>query len=272
MSENDRIEELISAYTIGVLDGEDLVEAERIIKENPEKYKKVIRENELAISQTAHSISTQSPRAELKDKLFDEIRPDAKIYKPDTKISLWEKFQPFALGLAAASIVVIVALGAYIYSLDTKLRGQESIIAELQTLVGDKNAELALLTNEIGEQTEMLAFLENPEVVIINLVKTEEDITAVGRVLWNPNDDEAMFYALDLPEVPQGKTYQLWAIADGEPKNAGVFSIDERGNNVHVIESIKDIGDVSAFAVSLEPAGGVLAPTGKIYLLGETEL
>jgi anti-sigma-K factor RskA len=81
-----------------------------------------------------------------------------------------------------------------------------------------------------------------------------------------------MFYALELPEAPQGKTYQLWAIADGEPKSAGVFSVDEKGNYVHVIKSLKDIGNVSAFAVSVEPAGGVTLPTGKIVLMGETRL
>lgn len=272
MSENNRIAELISAYALGILDGDDLIEAEKYIKENPQKYKDLIAEYELTISQMAHALKAEEPNPELKDKLLAEIRSGSKPLTHDVKVPFWQRFQPIITGFAAASVVIIIALLAYIYSIDSKLGGQQAIISELQSQIQEKDSEIAVLKKDIEGRSYMLAFLENPEVVIINLVKTEPDLKAVGRVLWNPDDDEAMFYALELPEVPQGKTYQLWAIADGEPKSAGVFSVDEKGNYVHVIKSLKDIGNVSAFAVSVEPAGGVTLPTGKIVLMGESRL
>jgi len=269
MSDNDRIEELISAYTMGILDGDDLIEAENYIKSNPEKYRKLIEENELAISQTAHALKRETPRPELKDRLLSEIKPAPKIIKPETQVSFWQRFSPFALGFAVASIAIIISLLTYVYSLDTKFSEQEARIAELETQISEKDSELALLKEEFGDQGEKLAFLENPEVVVINLVKTEPDLKAVGRVLWNPDDDQAMFYALELPETPEGKTYQLWAISEGQPISAGVFSVDDSGKNVHLIKSLKDLGKVSAFAVSVEPEGGVKLPSGKIVLMGE---
>jgi anti-sigma-K factor RskA len=269
MSDNERIEELISAYTLGILDGDDLIEAENYIKSNPDKYKKLIEENEIAISQTAHALKRETPRPELKDKLLSEIKPTPKIIRQDTRVSSWQRFNPLALGFAVASIAIIISLITYIYSIDSRFNEQQARIAELETLVSEKDSELALLREEFGEQGDKLAFLENPEVVVINLVKTEPDLKAVGRVLWNPDNDEAMFYALELPETPEGKTYQLWAISEGQPISAGVFSVDESGNNVHLIKSLKDLGKVSAFAVSVEPEGGVKLPSGKIVLMGE---
>ena len=183
MSDNERIEELISAYTLGILDGDDLVEAEKYIKENPQKYNELIRENEIAISQTAHALKRETPRPELKDRLLREIKPAPKIIKQDTRVSFWQSFSPFALGFAVASIAIIISLLAYVYSLDTKFSGQEARIAELETQISEKDSELAVLKEEIGDQTEKLAFLENPEVVVINLVKTEPDLKAVEHGL-----------------------------------------------------------------------------------------
>jgi hypothetical protein len=217
-------------------------------------------------------LKTEEPNPELKNKLLAEIKSGPKTLKHDIKAPFWQRFEPLAMGFAAASMVIIIALITYIYSLDSKLGRQQGVISELQSHIQERDSKIAVLKEDIRGRSDMLAFLENSEVVIINLVKTEPDLKAVGRVLWNPDNDEAMFYALELPEAPQGKTYQLWAIADGEPKSAGVFSVDEKGNYVHVIKSLKDIGNVSAFAVSVEPAGGVTLPTGKIVLMGETRL
>jgi len=269
MSENDRIEELISAYTVGVLDGDDLIEVENYIKSNPEKYKKLIEENELAFSQIAHALKSESPRPELRDRLLSDIKPKPEIIKPEINVPFWQRFRPLTLGLGTAAALVIIALFANNYSLDTALQQQQTRVVELESLLSEQESELALLRESLGEKTEMLAFLENPEVVVINLVKTEPNLKAVGRVLWNPGDDEAIFYGLNLPQVAEGKTYQLWAITDGKPKSAGVFNVDDKGNKALHIKSLKDIGDISTFAVSLEPAGGVPLPTGKIFLAGE---
>ena len=173
------------------------------------------------------------------------------------------------LGSAVAVVIIVVLIG-YSASLSNKLKDLRAENLNLEKLLLQKETELAVLNTELGTQSEALAFLENPHVVIINLVKTEPGLKAVGRVLWNTDDDTAIFYGVSLPQVPEGKTYQLWAIAGNEPKSAGVFKVNEDGNNVLLIKSLRDFGDITTFAVSLEPAGGVPLPTGEIYLAGET--
>ena len=61
--------------------------------------------------------------------------------------------------------------------------------------------------------------------------------------------------------APRGKTYEIWVIEkDGKPKPAGLFS---HGGTVTVT---RDVHPGATVAVTLERAGGVKSPTGKILI------
>jgi hypothetical protein len=47
-----------------------------------------------------------------------------------------------------------------------------------------------------------------------------------------------------------------------------VFPVDDKGQAQHVLPELPAPGGVGAFAVTLEPAGGLPAPSGQMYLLG----
>ncbi len=271
MPYDERVQELISAYSLGVLDGEDLKELEDFLAKNPGVYNDLLRENEEAFSQLSYVVKGGSPSPELRTKLLNEVKASEKeIPAQESPAPFWERLQPLWLGLGSAAAVVIIALLiGYNISLSNRLNDQLAQNQNLENQLLEQQTELAALEKVLGTQSEALAFLENPNVVIINMVKTEPGLKAVGRMLWNTEDDEALFYGINLPQIPEGKTYQLWAIAGDVPKNAGVFQVDSEGNNHHVIKSLSDFGDISTFAVSLEPAGGVPSPTGEIYLAGE---
>ena len=271
MPTNERIQELISAFSLGVLDGEDLKELEDYIENNPDEYKELLKENEEVFSQLSYALKGASPRASARAKLLEGIRADGETSPEKSPVPFWQRLEPLWVGFGSVAAVIIIAvLIGYNVSLNNKLNEQNTENLNLQAKLSDKEAELSFLKEEFSAQSETVAFLENPNVVIINLVKTEPGLKAVGRVLWNTDDDQALFYGINLPQVPEGKTYQLWAIAGDVPKSAGVFQVDHNGNNIHIIKSLSDFGDISTFAVSLEPAGGVPLPTGEIYLAGET--
>jgi anti-sigma-K factor RskA len=80
-----------------------------------------------------------------------------------------------------------------------------------------------------------------------------------------------VFVATGLPAPPAGKAYQLWAIAGGNaPVSAGVFTVDASGTGSLAVRPLPGVSTVSAFAVTLEPAGGLPAPSGAMYLLGKS--
>jgi len=81
---------------------------------------------------------------------------------------------------------------------------------------------------------------------------------------------EALRAAKGLPPAPEGKAYEIWAIAGaGAPVPAGVFTVDAKGVGSLRVAPLQAGGAIDTFAVTLEPAGGVAAPAGSMYLVGK---
>ena len=77
----------------------------------------------------------------------------------------------------------------------------------------------------------------------------------LATVYWNPKTNEVYLLNNSLVKTPQGKQYQLWAIIDGKPVDAGVIS------NCDGVCKMKNISNAQAFAVTLEQEGGSPTPT-----------
>jgi hypothetical protein len=89
---------------------------------------------------------------------------------------------------------------------------------------------------------------------------------AAGRVFWSASRG-LYFTASSLPALPQDRIYQLWYVTAGAPVSAAVLSPDASGR-VTITRPPAVPGRPKAFALTIEPAGGVPAPTGAMYLLG----
>ncbi|HEV8079376.1 MAG TPA: anti-sigma factor, partial [Chitinophagaceae bacterium] len=62
----------------------------------------------------------------------------------------------------------------------------------------------------------------------------------------------------NLPQTPDGKQYQLWAIVDGKPVDAGMISTEK---GIYHIQKMKSFGKAEAFAITMEKKGGSPTPT-----------
>jgi len=81
---------------------------------------------------------------------------------------------------------------------------------------------------------------------------------------WNPNTSQVYLRINNFLQPPQDSQYQLWAIHDGQPVDAGILDLS------HEPLELKDIlGTVEAFAIALEPEGGSESPTlEQLYVMG----
>ncbi len=138
----------------------------------------------------------------------------------------------------------------------------------------DAHAQLAQLEKGIPafrrarvQQDEVAALLRIPTVKVVSLTGSEMAKGAGGLLLYDPDTKKAWLYAFNLPPLPGGKTYQLWAI-EQKPVSAGTFAPDAGQKGRLLIKHLPDFSRINQFAVSLEPAGGRPQPTGAIYLIG----
>jgi anti-sigma-K factor RskA len=81
---------------------------------------------------------------------------------------------------------------------------------------------------------------------------------ADGRLVVSTTGQAALVLA-GLEQAPAGTTYEIWVIEDGDPRSAGLF---ERAPTRTVLALTRPVPDDAVVAVTLEPEGGVDAPTG----------
>ena len=95
-------------------------------------------------------------------------------------------------------------------------------------------------------------------------------MSAKAKLLWHPGTAQGILYVEGLPPLPLTKSYELWVFVKETPLPAGVFDVRLGGTAVSLSKITGAPDHPVKFAVSVEPKGGVPAPTGAIVLVGET--
>lgn len=272
------MEELIPLYALGVLEGDELREAESLL-DSP-GAKELLGKYEDVTSLLPYAARGASPAPELRKRLIAEIIKSAPV-KPGEPASVpfFNRLSSLWLGLGGAlAAAVIVLLFVWNLSLRSMLNderaliaGQQQKIESLENLLAEKDNEFRGLETKLAGLEEITEFMEDPNIILVRLENVDPDIRAAGRVLWDKDEHDALFYSLSLPAPPPGKTYQWWVVADGTTKSVGVFRSDDDGNSVVKVDSLKKYGDnVEHFKLTLEPEGGAHTPSGKTLLAGES--
>jgi anti-sigma-K factor RskA len=139
------------------------------------------------------------------------------------------------------------------------------------------NNQLAELTNRNQDQTvqldrlnEELKMLQSPDAVHVSLNPMKSPRQPSGTVICSPSRKRMMLMASNLPQVPEGKAYELWIIPmKGAPMPAGMFKPDEHGNAMMMDHPMPEGVIARAFAVTVENEAGSDKPTLPIMLMGE---
>ena len=170
--------------------------------------------------------------------------------------------------VAAASLV----LSAYLTWDGLRLRDQvaslSARLAEAQALNAAADTRIASLQNAAERAASAMGIMTAPGTARIDLAGQPEAPDASARAYWN-RERGMVFSASKLPPPPPGKTYQVWVVTtDPAPVSAGLIEPDPQGRVDVVFATPPDIAQPKAVAVTLEPAGGMPAPTGAKYLVG----
>jgi hypothetical protein len=152
--------------------------------------------------------------------------------------------------------------------LRAQLTEQVETVSALRQRLAEQEHTLTMVRADADEQGRQLALLTDPATRFVELAGLVPSPHAQGRVIWNPRAG-GLLVALDLPPAPPGKTYELWAIAEGKPRPAGLFNVDAAGKGTLTVPPIEGVPAVEVFAVTLEPEGGVPQPTGQMYLVSK---
>lgn len=117
-----------------------------------------------------------------------------------------------------------------------------------------------VMERRLSSTQEQLHILRSPrEYKMVALAGTPAHPTAQARVLYSVAAHRVYLDVQQLPPLPAGKQYQLWALDKGKPVDAGVLAANTATGDS--IQQMKDIASAQAFAMTVEPAGGSEGPT-----------
>jgi anti-sigma-K factor RskA len=111
-----------------------------------------------------------------------------------------------------------------------------------------------------------VATLLSPDVGTAALAATGQAPSA--RLFWNPSRHRVVMAVFRLPPAPAGRTYQLWAIAQGKPVSLGIFNTGPDGRLITQMGLPTGL-TFELTAVTEEPAGGSPQPTQQPFLVGK---
>ena len=134
---------------------------------------------------------------------------------------------------------------------------------ETAAVRADLRRQDAALRDRLAVSQAVLDLMLDPATRVVPLRGLAASPEAVGRVVWHDTEGGHLFVA-NLPPPPAGKIYALWTISEGQPRPAGLFTVDASGRGSQPVPPAR--GPVQIFAVTLEPAAGVPAPTGPMVL------
>ncbi|WP_164122923.1 MULTISPECIES: anti-sigma factor domain-containing protein [Sphingobacterium] len=259
---------IIESYVMGLASEEEVSVLECIRLKHPE-VQLAIREAQVLLEDLA---TTQAiyPEANLKQSVWDKIQEvevrsknveisddDKDIAAAEFKTSEKQESTPPTRYFVAASVVLALSLlgNLYLYQRTEKLGSTLVEIANNQ-----RETELKLLESE-----RKWALLNRPSVHTVTLNGVESHPSLRAFVLWDSQESTVYLSAASLPKAPKGKQYQLWALVDGVPVDAGVIP----SQNNEVLVRMRNIEQAQAFAITLEKEGGTPQPTlTEMYVIG----
>ncbi|AHJ98168.1 hypothetical protein Hsw_2573 [Hymenobacter swuensis DY53] len=155
---------------------------------------------------------------------------------------------------ASVALLLLSALGNYL--LYSRLKETE---ANLQVAQTEQSRYAATQKAALNERDQQLSVLRNEAFRPVELKGTPKAPEALARVYYNSQTKAVYVDVRNLPALPEGKQYQLWALDNGKPVDAGVLATATAAGDS--IQQMKDIASAQAFAMTVEDAGGVASPT-----------
>lgn len=167
----------------------------------------------------------------------------------------------------AASVLLTVGLGVYAVTLRNRVERLESDLRVARAQASEQFANAAAIERTLAATQTRLGVLAAPDRARVVLAGQAVAPGAAGQADWSPTRGLAL--AVDsLPALRADRTYQVWLLTAGAPVSVGLLQPDEAGDGVAVFEPPPGGPVPTGIALSEEPAGGVPAPTGQIYLVG----
>jgi anti-sigma-K factor RskA len=260
---------IVESYVLGLANLEEREEFERNCNAYPE-IRQAREDFEHLLEKNLMNQALNPPQG-LKGRIFAEIEngqnPRSQSRPPEPmpmnfpvgrlRLTRW---------LAAASVILLIcstALNYYFF-----IRYRDSVSKYEQLVASQNRIAAANLNLQTKLQDYELAWskMKDPAMAMVKMPGTAAHAGTLTTVYWDTRSKDVYLLVNNLPPPASDKQYQLWALVDGKPVDAGVFELQEGLSFV----KMKNIPAAQGFAITLEKRGGSQSPTmDAMFVIGK---
>lgn len=254
---------IIEAYVLGLATDQEASLLACVRKSYPEVEQAIV-EAETALEDMA-TAQAVTPAASLKDDIWNKISTVSKdvvqvqqtgvMPKQETGTDTGGNKSIYQLGargkglLIAASLLLAISVAVNIYM----YRDHMAVKQDLASV----NAQKIHTEQLLSSSTARWEIINKPAVKSILLQGTSNHADLSARVYWDTEEQSVYLLADHLPPAPEGTQYQLWAIVNGKPVDAGLIPL----STVQQMHTMQKTSTAEAFAITVEKIGGSAVPT-----------
>ena len=265
---HEQASELLGAYALDVVAGDEFKDLEEHLATCPRCQSELdsLREVSKAMGNSVEplpeglwsTIASRLPESPSAAEPPPMPRPDSASLSPFR--SPWSARNRPARSVAAflGAVAVAAVAVAVVFGIDL-VRWQDNA-SRLQADVSKLHADNSRLQAKANENPIAVA-LRTPGHSVVTLESSTGEQLAEFVIVPGGH---GYLVSSELPVLSSGQTYQLWGIVGGTPISLGLLG----ASPVHATFTIAGAPSVAKLAVSTEPAGGTVAPTGSIVASG----
>ncbi|GEN74575.1 anti-sigma factor [Chryseobacterium hagamense] len=258
---------IIESYILGLAAPDEAGILECVMKNNAE-VKAAFEEAQKTLEDLA-TVQAVTPPTDLKSKIWNTIQQgqpaegkqmvfatDIPAARPQEEIRIQgnSNWKTFAI---AASVLFLISIAGNLFWMNEQSQAKKEI-AGIQ-------AEKESQDFAMQKMNRKMAMVTNPDMKMVMLKGVEKHSDSKAMVFWDTKTKDVYLDAEKLPKAPEGMQYQLWAIEDGKPVDAGMYT-QEKDSKI----ALANIPKAQAFAITLEKQGGSPVPTMEnMYVMGE---
>ncbi|MER3426978.1 MAG: hypothetical protein C4334_02585 [Pyrinomonas sp.] len=223
-----------------------------------------------AVAMLAYLVPPTAPPERARRKIIARIRRERfSLISSEPRTNDRRQGRPWwRWGLLAASLALLV-FGTLLLLLWQERQRTKEELARRESAQRQLQEQIKVLEENLERERQLRQLLSDPNTRVVELSGTNVAPQARAKLAYDARTGRAVLFATDLPPTPPDKAYQLWYITpEGNALPGNVFR-PEAGGRAEIAGSVPSAGRaVKVFAVTLEPATGMPAPTGEKFLIG----
>lgn len=258
MSKTKRFKELLFLEKFDLLTNEERIEILELREQDPELADALEKHSTDAYNSLALSAQSPEPSNRIKRVILSRISKRKKLFAQE-KDSIFSTIINFVVGHPAA------------YALGAAVIVAASVIYIQFNQVTEKQAELVSLMQRNRVYAELAQTIYPDKYMLFNLHTSPDGLPAKARVFLTKDNSTGLFQSETKLPANKKKDYQLWLVKDSKMINGGVLQIlDEDSVLYHPLMNlpIADLEQIEGLVITVEPKGGVDAPSGDQIIIG----